>query len=161
MKTILILMVAALVAVLTGCSTNPISVAPVGPNPAFGRDSAAEGRLQVFSNIIGHSRGDNPPWYQHADYYIYDLQGKLLKHVNNTVGFYERAPRLVALPAGKYLVKAPANDYMWVNVPVTVKSGQTTRVHLDDKWIPPVGTSNGLLIRLPNGEPVGWLGDNL
>jgi hypothetical protein len=161
MKTILILMVAVLVAVLTGCSTNPIAVAPVGPNPALSGHSVSEGTLQVFSNIIGHSRGDNPPWYQHADYYIYDLQGTLLKHVNNTIGYYESAPRMVPLHAGTYLVKAPANDYMWVKVPVTIKGGQTTRVHLDDKWIPPAGTPNGLVIRMPNGEPVGWRHDNL
>lgn len=146
MKTILVLMVAVLVSVLTGCSTTPIAVAPVGPNPALSGNRVAEGTLQVFSNIIGHSEGNNPSWYQHANYYIYDLHGKLLKHVNNTIGYYESAPRLVALPAGTYLVKAPANDYyMWVNVPVTIKGGQTTRVHLDDKWNPPAGTPNGLV----------------
>lgn len=161
MKAILILMVGGLVAVMTGCSSNPIAVAPVGPDPALSGYNASEGTLQVFSNIIGHNRGGNPPWYQHADYYLYDLQGKLLKHVNNTIGYYESAPPMVPLPAGTYLVKAPANDFMWVKVPVTIKGGQTTRVHLDDKWSPPAGTPIGLLIRMPNGEPVGWRHDNL
>ncbi len=161
MKSILILMVTVLAAVLTGCSTNPVALAPVGPNPARSGRGAAEGTLQVFSNIIGHSRGDNPPWYQHTDYYIYDLQGTLLKHVSNTIGYYESAPRMVPLPPGTYLVKAPANDYRWVKFQVPINGGQTTRVHLDDKWIPPAGTPNGMLIRMPNGEPVGWRYDSL
>ncbi len=161
MKEIHIPMVAVLAVALTGCSTAPVAVEPVGPNPAYSGGRIAEGALQVFSNMIGRSEGDDPPWYQHANYNIYDQQGKLLKHVNNTIGYYESAPRLIVLPAGEYLVKAPASDYLWVSVPVRIEGGQTTRIHLDDKWMPPANVSNGMVVRLPNGEPAGWRPFNL
>ena len=48
----------------------------------------------------GRSEGDNPTWYQHTDYYVYDLHGKLVRHVNNTVGYYAKKPGQCDLPAG-------------------------------------------------------------
>jgi len=156
MKGQVFLLGAGLVAILTGCASTPIALAPVGPDPSAIESTAAKGGLQVFSSLIGRSEGNNPTWYQHTDYSIYDLQGKLVKHVNNNDGYYATAPRHVTLPAGRYLVKAQANDYFWVSVPVTIKCGQTTRVHLDDSWRPPVNTPTTELVSLPDGNPVGW-----
>jgi hypothetical protein len=53
-------------------------------------------------------------------------------------------------------VKAQAKDYFRVNVPVTIKSGQTTRVHLDDNWTAPPEAKKSELVVLPDGNPVGW-----
>jgi len=76
--------------------------------------------------------------------------------VDNTIGYYARAPRRVTLPAGRYLVKAQAKDYFWVDVPVIIERGQTTRVHLDDNWKLPAETPKTELVSFPNGNPVGW-----
>jgi len=147
---------AALVLLLVGCASTPVALAPVGPNPVGSESTSAEGGLQVFSGLVGRSEGNNPTWYQHTDYYVYDLHGKPVKHVNNTIGYYAKAPRRVALPAGRYLLKAQANDYLRVSVPVTIKRGQTTTLHLDDNWKLPPDTPKTELVCLPNGNPVGW-----
>lgn len=156
MKNVYFVLGAGLLSLLVGCASTPVALAPVGPNPVGSESTAAEGGLQVFSSLVGRSEGDNPTWYQHTDYYVYDLHGKLVRHVNNTVGYYAKAPRPVTLPAGRYLVKAQANDYFWVDVPVTIEGGQTTRVHLDDNWKLPADTPKTELVSLPNGKPVGW-----
>jgi hypothetical protein len=114
------------------------------------------GGLQVFSSLVGRSEGDNPTWFQHTDYYLYDLHGKRLRHMDNAIGYYEQAPRREALAAGRYLVKAEARDYLWVVVPVTVECGRTTSVHLDDNWKLPGDVPKGELVSMPNGNPVGW-----
>ncbi|MGA9449732.1 MAG: hypothetical protein WBW41_00145 [Verrucomicrobiia bacterium] len=156
MKNVHFLLGAGLLSLLVGCASTPVALAPVGPNPIGSESMAAEGGLQVFSSLVGRSEGDNPTWYQHTDYDVYDLHGKLVRHVNNTIGYYAKAPRRVSLPAGRYLVKAQANDYLWVSVPVTIERGQTTKLHLDDNWKPPSDTSKAELVSLPNGNPVGW-----
>lgn len=88
MKNIHLLMGAGLAALLAGCATTPVALAPVGPNPAGSRSRVPEGGLQVFSSLVGRSEGNNPAWYQHTDYSIYDLNGKLVRHVDNTIGYY-------------------------------------------------------------------------
>ena len=162
MKSAYYLMGAALAALLAGCASTPIVLAPVGPNPYGGENIASTGGLQVFSRVSEQSDDQNqggdgdPVWYQHTDYRIYTLEGKLVKRVDNTVGHYAEAPRLVALPAGRYLVKAQARDYSWVELPVTIERGRTTRVHLDDDWKLPTDTPKQKLVSMPNGRPVGW-----
>jgi len=136
MKNNCLFLGAGLAAMLAGCGSTPLALAPVGPNPAASASLASNGRLQVFSRVIGRSEGNNPAWYQHTGYYVYDLHGALVKHVDNTVGRYEDTPRQVILAAGEYLIKAQANDYFWVEVPVIIERGETTRVHLDDHWQP-------------------------
>jgi hypothetical protein len=157
MKTIWFLPVAVMVSLLVGCSTTPVAVAPVGPNPAGIQSTASnKGGLEVFSQMRGHSEGDNPMWFQHTDYAIYSPDGKLLKRVNNKVGYYAQAPRLVVLPAGQYIVKAQSKDYLRVQVPVTIQPGRTTRVHLDDNWNLPAGAAKDELVSMPDGHAVGW-----
>lgn len=150
-----------LVSLLVGCSSMPVAIAPIGPNPAGSQTQATIGQLEVFSNVAEQSDDQNqgstdPVWYQHTDYGVYDLHGKLVKRVSNAVGHYGRAPRRVALSAGQYLVRAQSKDYLQVEVPVTIERGRTTRVHLDDNWRPPADTPKRELVTLPNGNPVGW-----
>jgi hypothetical protein len=157
MKSYIITSQAVLLALLLGCTTAPVAVAPVGPNPAGERNPAQpEGRLQVFSVLVSHAEGDNPPWYRHADYDLFTPEGRHLRHVDNASGHYARAPRLVALPAGKYLVKAAAQDYLRLEVPVVIEPGRITRVHLDGAWRPVAGVPKADVVYSPLGQPVGW-----
>jgi len=152
---------AGLLAVLIGCSSTPVDLARVGPNPAGIERTASKGGLQVFSSLAeendDQSQGSTDSfWHQHTDYSIYDSQGKRVERVNNTIGQYERTPRMVTLPAGRYVVKAEAKDYFWVEVPVTIEPGRTTRVHLDANWQPPANAPKNGLVSMTNGIPVGW-----
>jgi hypothetical protein len=156
MKIILLILVTGMASFLAGCSSPPLALAPIGPGPAGRGSMASGGELEVFSKMVGRSQGNNPSWRQHSDYYIYDLQGRLIKHVRNTVGYYERAPGLVALPAGNYLVKARAKDYFWVDVPVAIRSGETTAVYLDKSWNIPSDADTNEVVYLPDGYPAGW-----
>jgi hypothetical protein len=141
---------------MVGCSSTPITLAPIGPNPTGVESMASEGELQVFSRMVGRSEGNNPDWHQHSDYYIYDLHKKLIKRVRNNFGYYAKAPCLVALPTGNYLVKARAKNYFWVDVPVTIKPGETTDVHLDTAWKIPFDASTNEMVYFPDGYPAGW-----
>lgn len=155
MKMIPLIIGAALTAFLAGCST-PVVLPPVGPNPTAFRTPAFNGQLEVFSALTPRTEGNNPTWYQHSDYYICNLQGKRLKSVFNITGYYEQSPRLITLPAGKYIVKARAKGILFVDIPVVIDAGQITRVHLDARWHPPVGTPQTELVNAPVGYPIGW-----
>lgn len=163
MKSIPIILGTVLISLLAGCASAPVYLAPIGPNPARISTATDYGQLQVYSvkqlHRDGNEYGDSPIWYQHADYTIYNRQGALIKRVSNSVGRYEEEPPLVALPAGKYVVRTESRDYQRVNAPVIIKPGQTTRLHLDDNWLPPLGTPYAELVRTPNGRPVGWMSD--
>ncbi len=163
MKTIFVLAGAGLVALLAGCATTPVPVAPVGPNPSAARSDSSRGGLQVFSRLARHSdeqnqgsSDPNPQWYQHTAYEIFDLQGNLVSNVQNRPHHYDDVPDLVRLPPGQYTVKAESADYFWVQVPVKIETGKTTNLHLDGRWSPPPGTPDGDIIKLPDGRPVGW-----
>jgi hypothetical protein len=156
MKSIIILLGAGLVSFLAGCATTPIALAPVGPDPHGLQTTASDGNLEVYSGLVACFEGNNPPWHQHSDYRIYDLQGRLVKYVGNAPGHYDQAPLLVSLPPGEYRLHARASDYLRVDVPVIIERGRTTKVHLDDRWRLPAYASNNELVSLPNGNPVGW-----
>ncbi len=78
--------------------------------------------------------------------------------VHNDSGKLAEGPEKLELPAGKYLVLARANGYGLVRVPVVIRRGQTTTLHLEGSvWWPAstgIGTSNP--VRLPHQEIVGW-----
>jgi len=158
MKHIPIIVGTALTSLLLGCSSTPVAVAPVGPNPASLVNPGKNGQLEVFSALAGHTEGNNPTWFQHTDYTIYNQHGVVVKHVDNTVGYYASSPRLISLPPGKYLVKAEAKDYPSVLVPVVIDPGRITKVHLDDAW-QPAQPGKVACVRLPAGNPVGWSTD--
>jgi hypothetical protein len=161
MKSINCLLGTLVISMFAGCASTPVTLAPVGPNP-LGQSTPSRGALQVFSSLAEQNDdqsqgGDGSPvWYQHTPYKIYNLEGKLVKRVGNTIGHYEEAPERVALPAGRYLVVAQATDYFWVSVPVVIDRGRTTRVHLDDSWKLPSETPQTSVVSLPDGIPVGW-----
>jgi hypothetical protein len=155
-----VLMGAVILPWLAGCASSPVALAPVGPNPAGQISQNRNGQLEVFSALRWRSEGDNPAWPQHTDYDICNPQGKAVKHVANAVGHYAEAARLISLPAGKYVVKAHAKDYLWVEVPVVVEAGRITKVHLDDAWRPAADVAPTEVVCMPTGNPVGWSIDN-
>jgi hypothetical protein len=162
MKTTLSLLCAGLALWLAGCVSHSVTVPPVGPNPNGVQTASSVGFLQVLSRERTRSDDQNqagdgePVWHQHTNYRIYDLQGHLVKRVDNAVGHYAQAAELVSLRPGKYVINAPAKDYPWIQVMVTIEPGRTTRVHLDDKWTPPANTAQGEIVTMPDGNPVGW-----
>jgi hypothetical protein len=162
MKIIRFFSVAAMVLGLGGCATSPVFLAPVGPNPDGRESVASKGALQVFSRVVEQSDDRNQGgdgtslWHQHADYDIYDLHGKRVKHVDNSVGHYETAPRVVTLPPGRYIVAAEAEEALRVRVPVRIERGRISRIHLDDYWKPPADARRDELVSMPSGSPVGW-----
>jgi hypothetical protein len=133
-KMLSILSAAAAAALMAGCATRSVSTAAVGPNAASVAVAGPNGQLEVFSDYSTRSEGSNPTWRQHSDYYIYTSDGRLLDYVANAPGYYSSLPRLVQLPAGKYIVKARAKGALWTTVPVVIKPHQITRVHLDGNW---------------------------
>lgn len=155
MKFVQVVAAMGLVSLLYGCAAASVTLAPVGPNPSRVALRAGDGQLVVFSAITGRSEGDDPSWYQHTDYTIYNQQHEVVKHVFNAMGHYSTTPQIIALPPGKYFVKAEAKDYASVWAPVVIEPGRTTRVHLDDTW-QPASDSKTALIKLPSGAPVGW-----
>src|ERR1700722_9160637 len=112
-RNVLIILGAVVTALLAGCSTTtPVVLAPVGPNPARVPTASAQGQLEVFSALSGRREGNNPTWYQHTDYSVYNSQGKKLEQVWNSTGHYDQTPRVIALPAAKYIIEARANNIL-------------------------------------------------
>ena|ERR1039458_3827673 len=93
---------------------------------------------------------------------VYSSDGKLVRWVPNFIegDFTVEPPTRVSLPPGLYTIKAEGGQYGWVNVPVVIKSGHTTPVYLDgDRHsIDPLASQNNV-VRLPNGEIIGWAAD--
>jgi hypothetical protein len=139
-----------------GCHSTLVMQTAVGPEPFGRRTAGANGHLQVFSAKEARADGDDPIYYQHSDYLIYNSEGKRIHHVGNAEGHFDEAPRLVALPPGTYFVKARAECFDWVKLPVVVKSGRTTVVHLDKEWKPTSSPRNADLVNLPGGYVIGW-----
>jgi hypothetical protein len=157
MKTYLAMIVGAVFTSLVAYSASAATALPtVGPNPYSIQSHSVSGQLEVFSKLKWHSEGNNPPWHQHVGYYVYDRQGHELQHVDNTVGYYASAPRTITLPAGQYLIKAPAKGGDMVDVPVVIEAGRVTRVHLDGAWKLPANTPATEFVSSPAGYPVGW-----
>jgi hypothetical protein len=150
---------------LASCASQPITLAPVGPNPLAGRTSASgTGHLQVFSSLAEESDDQNqgstdPIWYQHTDYTIYDARGKVVEHVENIAGHYSTSPRLVSLQPGNYVVRARTTEGPAVRIPVVIQPDRTTRVHLDENWKLPPGTPKTEIVCAPGGYAVGWRAD--
>lgn len=156
MKSVPLTLGMVLTALLMGCASKPMALNPVGPDPLGPEQFSDNGRLEVYSAISGHTEGNNPTWYQHTGYYIYNQSGERLRYIDNKRGHYERAPMVVKLPPGKYVVKAKAKDYFWVNIPVEIKAGKLTEVHLDNSWQPESDTAANEIVTAPAGYPVGW-----
>jgi hypothetical protein len=150
-------MAGVLVCVLGCVSAPPVTVVgPADPTPADRGTTLATGGLRVYSATEEHVEGEYSYYYPHTDYLVCDAAGKIIRNVHNHVGNMDEAPAWVSLPAGSYQVRARDERLGELTIPVVVKPGQTTVVHLDDRWTPPAKRAGQKLVRLPDGEAIGW-----
>jgi PEGA domain len=159
MKRINHILSAAIAGMAAGCST-PAVLAPVGPCSASHETSGSNGHLQVYSVTGAQSEGDDPIWYQHSAYRIYNREGKCIKYVGNTVGKWDDTPATVTLPQGNYTVTACAEGYLRVRVPVLIQPGRTTVVHLESGWTPQETPPGIETVRASTSYAVGWRADS-
>ena len=69
----------------------------------------------------------------------------------------DESATIVQIPAGTYRVFAQSEWFNLVSIPVVVKAGKMTEVHLDaTAWRKPHHASTNELVYLPDGRPVGW-----
>lgn len=155
MKKMVIILGAA-ASMLAGCATmQQVDVAtPVGPNPATVAPATGDGQLEVYSALSGRVAGIDQTWWQHSDYNIYTAHGRRLQHVSNAAGYYSSMPRLVTLRPGKYVIEARAKGTLQTRVPVVIKPGEITRVHLDGNWQPNAPAAD--VVTGPEGYAIGW-----
>lgn len=147
----------------------------VGPEPLGTATERGDGALQVYSanekalsHVIASDVFENDQVrYElaHTDYAIYDNNGKLVKKVSNAKNPNDSSPALVKLAAGQYKVVAKAQtDDGWTityNVPVVVKTGGKTVVHLEPDWRPSKTVEQGSsLVQGHDGRIIGWLAAN-
>jgi hypothetical protein len=141
---------------MAGCHSTLVIQTPVGPEPLAAQTAGSNSYLLVFSAKEARGDGDDPIYYQHSDYRIYDPRGKRVKYVGNSAGHFDQAPRRVQLPPGRYTLKARAECYDLVVVPVVIESGRTTVVHLEKEWKPASSLQKSELVNLPGGYVIGW-----
>jgi hypothetical protein len=162
---------------LVGCaSAQKVTVLePVGPAPTGIATAQGEGMLQVYTarkstpiNLNGeeffwnndYGRNDFLHYPAHTDYTILAQDGKVVRQVHNATDLYDAQPAQVSLAPGFYTVQAQAEDFGRVRqsvlVPVEVKAGQTTAVHLAGDWKVSARCKNQNLVRMSNGTVAGW-----
>lgn len=129
MKSINLILGAAITAMLAGCSTTVPVLDRVGPPPPT-TGAVSEGRLVVYTATETHPDGDSTYYYPHSSYTIYTPDQKCFKWVENHVGLNDQSPMLVTLPAGNYDVHAES-DFGPVIVPILIKPFNTTEVNLE------------------------------
>jgi len=188
MNTLNIYLVGFSLCCVTGCVSKPMGtrLEPVGPNPLAVAQAADTGNLQVYSarelapvNVemqqyvatTEFSPEDNSLQREflhtsaHGNYSIYDANGKFIKRVSNAKGMNDASPTQVKLAPGNYLVEAVTEEYDAfrhpVVIPVEIKSGLSTVVHLDGTGRPEPSQANADLVKFPNGEIIGWHSTNV
>ena len=166
MKAPLNLIVISAGTLLTGCATsngNKLSLDTVGPpvsQLATSSSPSANGTLLVYSayevNADFNARDPNRPEY--SDYEISTTDGKLLQRVHNNSGTMLQDAVPVTLPVGKYQVKARANGYGLVTVPVIIVAQQSTILHFEGGgfWPDESVFNQTNAVRLPGGLIIGW-----
>lgn len=146
----------SLVLLLPSCASSPIVLAPVGPGPAFnGSNTPGKGNLVVYSQTQEYGEDMAVPFYSHTGYWIYK-NGKRFKRVWNHQNDEDEDPSIVTLAPGKYVVRAEAELYGPVTVPVVIEADRTTRVVLQPGWKPPEFANRSDLVKFHRGYAVGW-----
>ena len=144
-----------------GCATHhgDLVLERVGPAQESQTHAKSEGSLVVYSALdqSPHFNGsDYHTWY--SGYEVMSEDGRVVKKVTNDTGTVVEGPAEVKLPPGKYRVKARANGYGLVTVPVLIESERLTTVHLDggERWTGDNAIAKSNAVRLPRGGVVGW-----
>ena len=160
-----------------GCaSTTTYVSAPVGPSPGQQPEKAQTGVLQVYSArkeadvdlnkqafFWNNDFGKNEFMYEaaHTDYNIYSEDGKLFDLVRNSHDYSDDQPAKVNIPAGTYKIEAEAEagnvTTVKVMVPVVIKPGETTVVHLERDWKPSRKLAKEkAFVQVYDGRLIGW-----
>jgi hypothetical protein len=146
---------------VSGCMSHGprLVLDPVGPPPVPSAAAGPTGTLKVYSAFEQGADFCSQLYRRHyTDYTILSAEGKRLESVRNDRGTLPAAPTPVELPVGTYSVVARANGYGGVTVPVVIRPGQMTTVHLEGSPSWPnrsqLASSNPVL--LPGGEIAGW-----
>jgi len=148
-----IIWMAAIAGILVaGCASDPLTLQAVGPWTSNKTRRADVGSLQVFTAPT--ERNDAGIQYLYPQNYFIYQTNTLVKSVVNSATMSEQ-PSVVDLPPGEYLVRAPADGFGWVHVPVVIKAGSLTEVHLDRRWRPGDWRSATNLATMPDGSPMG------
>jgi hypothetical protein len=150
---------AAFVALLAGCATDPtrISVPAVGPVTGVppGGPGLGDGTLKVFAQAAPYNDGQASPAI-HALCSIYTKAGKLVERFPNAATNEDAPAHEFKLPAGEYLVSVPTPGYGQVTVPVVIVVNEITPLYLNRSGM---GNKDALpeadLARLPDGRIAG------
>jgi len=144
-----------------GCATHhgELVLERVGPAQAHQTQAESAGTLMVYSALdqSPHFNGsDYHAWY--SPYEVMSEDGQIVKKVANDTSTVVQGPAEVKLAPGKYRVKARANGYGLVIVPVLIEPERLTTVHLEggDKWKGDEAIAKSNAVRLPGGGIVGW-----
>jgi hypothetical protein len=142
---------------LASCASVPATAVRETAGPQAGRLYPHEGSLKVYSATEEHFDGDTA-YYPHTDYRILTRDGSMFKEVRNVISPSDEVPATVTLPSGAYTVVAESETSGTVSVPVIVRTGGTTVLHLerDKDWTPPALARESDLVHLPNGQPIGF-----
>lgn len=152
-------------AFLCGCVTshNRLVLETVGPDPTLPQiagGTSTNGCLVVYSAYRRNADFNNRDPYhpESSDYQIFSNTEVFLRRIHNNSGSSLQSVVPVTLPAGQYTVKARANAYGYVSVPVVILPYQTTILHLegDGNWPNPSAFNQTNAVRLPDGLVVGW-----
>lgn len=172
MKTPTVSVPALIGLLLTGCvSSGPdLVLAPVGPPPPTNSSTgsmtsadSSRGSLVVYSACEVHPdfNATDPTRRRYTDYQIVDEQGQVREVVHNNSSMLWEGPVEIPLPAGRYRIVARAMSYGRVTIPVVIVPRKLTQVHLNggDSWPGVSHLKDVPLVRLPNGQAVGWPAD--
>jgi hypothetical protein len=149
-------------AVCSGCATlEPYEPAlvleAVGPSTWSKPLSDESGTLIVVSALVAQDPID-PSMKWRSEYQIYLADGEFLGKVPNRDRNDVRLPTPTQLPAGEYRIRARAENYGFVTLPVIIAPGRVTVVDLTDEvsWPDRTALLKTNPVRLPGGEIVGW-----
>ena len=133
-------------------------ISTVGPVPIV-----PMGKLIVYSATVPSlaEAGAEFDWEEnrnlHTNYTIYRKDGSVFRQVHNSFGPDDENAKTVALPPGKYTVRALSQRDGWVRVPVVIKPDRLTSVKLADSIDSPhQNIPAGQAVRAPDGHVVGW-----
>ncbi len=143
-----------------GAIAAPPAVEVVGPAQPERKIALppGSGALRVYSATykITAARGGSAVEFPHSGFVLLDRNGKILRHVENHDGTQRESPVPVALPAGRYAVRARCAVYGELVIPVEIAAGQSTLVYLTTAGLPAgVAAAGEKLVRLPNGHAIG------
>ncbi len=148
---------------LSGCvgDRSGLVIDPVGPR--FPQSSAVNSRTGARVVYYASEGGANwnardPRRPVYSDYKIFSVEGNFLQAVHNDSGTMLQEAVPVELPPGKYRVVASANGYGHLTIPVVIKAGQTTMLHLEGggSWPDESAFNQTNAVRLPDGQIIGW-----